>query len=244
VGKSRVSKLARTVTAACLLCSIPIQGISATTHLEQVVCNLLPAKPHDPLPALAITPFVPAVSYENALDALRDLIKDADDPLVTTRQFFQTFLAQLNAQNGSSITMEEACRQLRENKNVIPAEYQKVMAIGLDTIESHATSIHHILIPPELAYIRGPWDWHKSDIKEFWGAVKDQWRGFQEWLLGHEEELKQSPVLSALGISAPTAILIFAFFAASITLVAIFNGPAVPATGEIFLKAIPLLINL
>lgn len=235
----KIDQMVRTAITTGLLTSIPMQGICASLPLEHIVMNLMPSPPPT-FPPFACTIFIPSISQDNAFDGLADLIRDAKDPLATTKQFLQAYIDQLNLQHGTSLSMEEVCAQLRKEKNAIPSEYHEVLLVGVEALEAN---VPEFTIPPLAASIHIPRDW--IDIEKVWEKVKEECLSWLSWFTDNKKEIKKDPfsILSAKIAQNPTTVLIFACFAAAVTLIAIYNPPAVTAAVEAMAKVLPLFLQ-
>lgn len=213
-----------TTTVICLICCTPQQGICAAIPIEQVAMNLANFKRDLFPPALCIgCPSPP--SLERSFGDLTEVICDSTDPLKTTRQFFLAFIDQLNQMNGTSLTVEEACRIIRQNIDLMPAEHRESLFLGIQSIESNElpkSTTYNALLNTPTAKFYWPWEWN--------------WFG-----LNKKDKIANDAPIAAITVS--DAIIIFAIIAAAITLVAIFNAPAIPAAATALTQAATLILN-
>jgi hypothetical protein len=212
----KIKKITRVAaTAICLLCCLPQIGICSLVPIEQIALDLIPSKNANYLLALYIDPN-PLRFLEQSLEDLTETISLSEDPLITTRQFFYAFLDQLNAQNGTSLTIEEGCRLLRQNINLVPTEYREIFLIATDSIESDVDneSLHM------MAKICWPWEWN--------------------WFGLNKKDKKYQKSLAALTSNIPPKVLIFGLIVAGVTLVAIFNPAAIAVATKALTQAAPV----
>lgn len=217
-----------TTIAICLLCSLPQQGICGSISIEQIAVNLAN---YEPSSSVFPTPLCIGIGSlrrpENPFEVLTEAITEAEDPLGTTRQFFHAFLAQINAQKGTTVTIEEACQLIRQNVDLLPPEHRESLILGVNAIESNnssgMTTCNTISSLP-VASLYWPWEWN------WFGLNKKEKKHH------HQHTSEQTNNLS-------DGVLIFATIAAALTLVAIFNASALPVVVSALLQAAQTIAN-
>jgi len=218
----KISKI--TMVAICLLSSLPQEGFCASIPIEQIAVNLVPFNPIDALP-LASIQYQPIIKrIESSFADLAEVIGGSEDPLAITRKFFQIFVDQINARNGTSYTMEESCHLLRQNMNLVPLEHQEIFLIAIDAIETNNLPLINSDLPLSnlSASIYWPWHWN--------------WFGLNK----KDKKNHQDVALLAAKISAK--YVIFGLIVAGIVIVAIFNPAAVGVAAKAMVEAAPLFI--
>jgi hypothetical protein len=111
-------------TCLSLLCSLPHEGICSTPDLaKEIVKN-----------AENVNPEI----FLNQIDQLEKELENADDTLAECRAFLRVLVAEMNAQYGISLTLQELCQTIRENLDAfqIPDENRAEFLEALDLLEA------------------------------------------------------------------------------------------------------------
>lgn len=160
-----------TTTTFCLFCAIPQQGFYAAPQIQEIAVNLAKLGEKKVPPNLNFESVAAHLNYTKEQTSLDDclaksfenlaiLVGGANDSHTEVEQFFQSFINQINLQNGSSLTIEEACNRIRENVDSlpIPIEYREHLLLGLDLMnKSRPTTLSDV---SPLASIYWPWEWN------------------------------------------------------------------------------------
>lgn len=147
-------------STVCLLCCFPQGGFCASIGIDQIAIDLANFSVNSSIdrtkdqdwnpeyyqPQDQFRPSIPDVDpkdletkqssdIEKSLNDLTETICNAEDPLATTKQFLNSFLDQMNLQNKTSITIDEAYCLVRQNMDLIPMEYRSCFLEAVDVIE-------------------------------------------------------------------------------------------------------------
>lgn len=212
-------------TSLCLLCFIPQQGFSATSPIQEIAVSL--AKLGDKkIPSnLNLESAAAHLQYNQEQALLNEYLADSFKNLATliegsadshtnVRQFFQSFINQINAQRETSLTIEEACSQIRQNLDSlpIPTQFREHLLLGLDLMNDHAA----VDSPTTAASLYWPWEW--------------SWFGLNKKDKAHHHH-KEANKLS----TDEWKIAAFGLFCCAVVLVAVFAPTslvaAIPALG-------------
>jgi hypothetical protein len=209
-----------TTTMVCLFCCIPQQGLSALLPIQHIATDLahLSKEVGSHIFNLAeLTTYLPEcamhISLKNSLaksfENLAHLIDTAPDSHEATTQFFQSFIGQINAQNSTNNTVEEACHIIKQNMNQLslPDEYQKHLSFGLDIMQTKEAINHDNLYSLACQTIYWPWEWN--------------WFG-----LNKKEKKDVNYIKSTHAKIGMWEVVAFALFCCAVVLVALF-APAV-----------------
>jgi len=158
-----------TATTLCLLCFIPQQGFSTTSPIQEIAVNLAKLGDKTVTPNLNFESVAAYLQYNqeqislneyltNSFVNLATLIEESTHAFTNTRLFFQSFINQINAQKETSLTIKEACNQIRQNLDSlpIPTQYREHLLLGLDLMNQQTT----IEGPTTAATIYWPWEWN------------------------------------------------------------------------------------
>lgn len=94
-------------------------------------------------------------------DKFEDLFDGSSDPLAEGRTFLDAFLREINAKYNSNLTIQDACKLVRENLHTLqmPEEAQKII---LATIELYGSEVADKNLLK--AQIYWPWEWNSLSI--------------------------------------------------------------------------------
>lgn len=167
----------------------------------------------------------PDTGLSKSFNNLTEAINDSKDPLETTRHFFRNFLDCINSQNGTSITISEACCLLRQNMDLIPMECRESFNAAVDAIEFDHLSLTDAeeRVALSACALYWPWKWN--------------WFGLNK---SHKNHHRQS--------KAVKTVEIFKLFAgccaiAAITYVALCNPTAIKPATEAILLILEMVIH-
>lgn len=131
----RYRRLAAVATAGfCILCYIPHAGFCEMDQgpdgcvLAKEILNLADSGNID--------------SIKSGFDQLETAVDSAEDPLAEGRKFLHSFIEELNARYGLALTIQDACKIVRENIHTlqIPLETQNLLLITIELLESNLNS--------------------------------------------------------------------------------------------------------
>ncbi len=215
-----------TTTSLCLLCFIPQQRFSATSPIQEMAVSLAKLGEKKVTPNLNFESVAAYLQYNqeqallneyltNSFKNLATLIEGSADSFTNVRQFFQSFINQINAQKETSLTIKEACNQIRQNLDSfpIPSQYREHLLLGLDLMNDHAA-----MDAPTAASLYWPWEWswfglNKND-KTHHTHKKANKLGTEEWKI----------VAFGLFCCAVVLVTIFAPTALSVAVPALTTG--------------------
>lgn len=163
--------------------------------------------------------------FVKSFNELTETICDAEDPLETTKQFFNILLAQVNSQNNTSITIDEACRLVRQNMDLISTEYREFFLKAVDAIEQNQSGpVGNNPFLNVSNSIYWPWEWN--------------WFGLNK---KHKHPNHQSTAKNTGTVPGKKFLLALAI--AAITVVCVLNAEAIPAAGKVIVEIIEIIIS-
>ena len=124
-----------TITTTCLLCSIPLNGF----------CFEEADSPESNRFAIKILTQIDSQNLDAVLeefDKLEEVFDASSDPLAEGRNFLQTFINELNIKYNLNLTIQDACKLVRENLHTLnlPEELQRVLLTTINLYESDSRS--------------------------------------------------------------------------------------------------------
>ncbi len=214
----RISKItSATTTIVCLFCCFPQQGLFALLPIQKIAVDT--AKLSKELGVHIFSHAEMAIhspqyaAHKNSLtksfEKLAHLINKAPNSHEATTQFFQSFIDQINKQQNTNGTIEEACCLIRQNmdKLSLPEEYREQLLLGLDVMQTKEIRSGDELYSKISQRISWPWHWN--------------WFGLNKKEKKHDKQIK-----SAHSNSDLWKVIAFALFCSAVVLVAIY-APAV-----------------
>lgn len=150
-----------------ILCSLPLHGICldiGESSESKKLANEIMVQVNDPNSDALVEGF----------DKLEDILDASPDPVAEGRTFLNTFLNEINSQYQLNLTIQDACKLIRENLHTLPLpeESQKIL---LATIELYGSDVTLLSTNQEnfessielarkssfpIAHIYWPWEWN------------------------------------------------------------------------------------
>lgn len=148
-------------------------------------------------------------------------IYKAEDPLESTQQFVENFLRDIQVDRGQFVSLDvhTTCQLLRENADILPAEYQDALHAGIKIFESgkipsYGTPDSYLL--GGAASLYWPWEWN--------------WFGLNKHSNKHSHK-------SSASIKDYGKYIAFFLIVVSLTIVSVKCPAAIPATLEALKEA-------
>ena len=123
-----------TITSVCMVCSIPLNGAcidrNESSGSQKLVTEIL-FRVNDPNSGELIEEF----------DKFEEIFDGSTDPFAEGRKFLETFINEVNSKYALNLTIQDACRLVRENmhKLQLPEEFQRVILNTIELFESDPT---------------------------------------------------------------------------------------------------------
>ncbi|MBS0624763.1 MAG: hypothetical protein JSS32_01785 [Verrucomicrobia bacterium] len=217
VNTSRIA-----ITTVCLLCCIPQDAFCASLSIEKVALELSsPDAFNDFDPFLNLTDRIAfdSPNHANPFQNLANVISKSDDPLSTTKRFFELFLNH----KGAHLSTLETCQLLRQNAHLISREHHDSLYLAISALESSTLSSSDSSFQ-NLDSMACSLDW-------LWN-----WFGLNKKDKKHKNHSKE-----ALKVGWKE-VFMFAMLVAGVVLVAIYSPAALVGAGKILIDGAKLFL--
>ena len=122
-------------TSVCILCCIPQSGIcyagDASIETQRLASEILNS-----------VEICDVSGVSEQFDKLAEIADASENPLAESQKFLQIFIEELNAQYALNLTIQDACKLIRENIHVlnIPEEIQEIVLSAIELCEPELMS--------------------------------------------------------------------------------------------------------